>query len=306
MDLRELHYLLALAEEKSISRAAERLFMAQSSLSQFLSSTEAHLGYRLFIRTSSGIRPTEPGKRMIRFAQDTLSEFHRAKDEIQDIGNLKGGHVILGISSFRGSFLLPPVLQVFQKKYPGIRVQIVEENSLALEQLLLTGKIDLALLVMPEKRSRIQARFLMNDEICLITSPNHPVMECVHQGQAGLHPSQLSQYINIQDAACYEFLLSGYDTILGREARRIFLRHGMNPTYYNENLTALFAASLAANGLSLAFTYASSHQYFHRAQLLSLGKDGTSIALGTAMAPGRYHSKATKALEQVIFEVLGK
>ena len=225
---------------------------------------------------------------MIRFAQDTLSEFHRAKDEIQDIGNLKGGHVILGISSFRGSFLLPPVLQAFQKKYPGIRVQIVEENSLALEQLLLTGKIDLALLVMPEKRSRIQARFLMNDEICLITSPNHPVMECVHQGQAGVHPSQLSQYINIQDAACYEFLLSGYDTILGREARRIF------------------AASLGASGLGLAFTYASSRQYFHRAQLLSLGKDGTSIALGTAMAPGRYHSKATKALEQVIFEVLGK
>ena len=158
MDLRELHYLLALAEEKSISRAAERLFMAQSSLSQFLSTTESHLGYKLFIRTSSGIRPTEPGKRMIRFAQDTLAEFHRAKDEIQDIGNLKGGHVILGISSFRGSFLLPPVLQAFQQKYPGVRVQIVEENSLALEQLLLTGKIDLALLVMPEKRSRIQAR----------------------------------------------------------------------------------------------------------------------------------------------------
>ena len=57
MDLRELHYLLALAEEKSISRAAERLFMAQSSLSQFLSTTESHLGYKLFIRTSSGIRP---------------------------------------------------------------------------------------------------------------------------------------------------------------------------------------------------------------------------------------------------------
>lgn len=306
MDLRELHYLLALAEEKSISRAAERLFMAQSSLSQFLSTTESHLGYKLFIRTSSGIRPTEPGKRMIRFAQDTLAEFHRAKDEIQDISNLKGGHVILGISSFRGSFLLPPVLQAFQQKYPGVRVQIVEENSLALEQLLLTGKIDLALLVMPEKRSRIQARFLMHDEICLITHPEHPVMELVHQGQAGQQPSQLSQYINIQDAARFEFLLSGYGTILGREARRIFLRHGMNPTYYNENLSALFAAALAANGLGLAFTYASSRQYFHRAQLLSLGKDGTSIPLGTAMAPGRYHSKATRALDQVIFEVLGK
>lgn len=306
MDLHELHYLIALAEEKNISRAAERLFMAQSSLSQFLSQTEAQLGYKLFIRTSSGIRPTEPGKRMIRFAYETLAEFHRAKDEIQDIGNLKGGHVILGISSFRGSFLLPPVLHIFQKRYPGIRVQIVEENSLALEQLLLSGKIDLALLVMPEKRSRIQAQFLMEDEICLITSPDHPVMQCVHQGQAARHPSQLSQYIDIEDAACYEFLLSGYDTILGREARRIFLRHGMNPTYYNENLSALFAASLGASGLGLAFTYASSRQYFYRAQLLSLGKDGTSIALGIAMAPGRYHSKATKALEQVFFEVLGR
>lgn len=306
MDLRELHYLIAIAEEKSISRAAERLYMAQSSLSQFLSVTEAHLGYRLFIRTASGVRPTDQGKRLIQFARDTLTEFHRAKDEMQDISELKGGKVILGISSFRGSFLLPPVLQTFRTLYPGIHVQIVEENSLDLEQMLLTGEIDLALLVMPEKHSRIQTRFLMNDEICLITHPSHPVMELVHQGQDGQHSSQLSQYIDIEEAAQFEFLLSGYDTILGREARRIFLRHGINPTAYNENLSALFAASLGANGLGLAFTYASSRQYFHKAQLLSLGKDGTSIALGTAMAPGRYHSKATKALDQVIFETLGK
>ena len=182
MDLRELHYLIAIAEEKSISRAAERLYMAQSSLSQFLSVTEAHLGYRLFIRTASGVRPTDQGKRLIQFARDTLTEFYRAKDEMQDISELKGGKVILGISSFRGSFLLPPVLQTFRTRYPGIHVQIVEENSLDLEQMLLTGEIDLALLVMPEKHSRIQTRFLMNDEICLITHPSHPVMELVHQG----------------------------------------------------------------------------------------------------------------------------
>ena len=63
MELKELNYLIAIAEEKSISKAAERLYMAQSSLSQFLSTLEANLGNRLFVRQSTGVRPTEAGKK---------------------------------------------------------------------------------------------------------------------------------------------------------------------------------------------------------------------------------------------------
>ena len=65
--------------------------MAQSSLSQFLSTMEANLGYRLFIRQSNGVRPTEAGRIMIRYAYNTISEFHRVQDEMQDITDLKQG-----------------------------------------------------------------------------------------------------------------------------------------------------------------------------------------------------------------------
>lgn len=176
MEVKELNYLIALAEEKSISKAAERLYMAQSSLSQFLSTMEANLGYRLFIRQSNGVRPTEAGRIMIRYAYNTISEFHRVQDEMQDITDLKQGKVIFGISGFRGSYLTPPVLNEFRKRYPGIHVNIVEKNSMALEQKLLSGEIDIALFVLPVSDKRIQPEILMKDEICIITSKDHPVL----------------------------------------------------------------------------------------------------------------------------------
>ena len=302
MEVKELNYLIALAEEKSISKAAERLYMAQSSLSQFLSTMEANLGYRLFIRQSSGVRPTEAGRIMIRYAYNTISEFHRVQDEMQDITDLKQGKVIFGISGFRGSYLTPPVLNEYRKRYPGIHVNIVERNSMALEQKLLSGEIDIALIVGPVTDKRIQSELLMKDEICLITSKDHPVLA---KSKTGSLSSEIPLEVDIMDTAGYEYYLSDYDTILGREARKIFLQNEIVPVTYNEKLTALFAAAMAAEGQGLAFTYYSSRRYFHDAVFLSIGKDAPSIELAVALSPGRYHSKAALALRDVLFDVLG-
>lgn len=74
MEMKELVYLVTLAEEESISRAAERLYMAQSSLSQFLHQFEAELGTKLFVRTSKGITPTYSGKCFIEHAGEILRD----------------------------------------------------------------------------------------------------------------------------------------------------------------------------------------------------------------------------------------
>lgn len=141
---------------------------------------------------------------------------------------------------------------------------------------------------------------LLTDEICLITHPEHPVMQIAQP----LPPcSRFSHQLDIRNTAPYEFVLSGSHNILGREARRIFQKHKMHPRAYNDNLTALFAAAMGAGGLGLAFTYYSSRHYFQNAALLSLGKDSVSIQLVTAMPPDRYHSKAAQALNQEIFAV---
>ena len=75
MEMKELYYFIAIAEEKSISKAAERLFMAQSSLSQFLGILENNVGSKLFIRTSRGVCLTQEGELMLQYAYKTLAEY---------------------------------------------------------------------------------------------------------------------------------------------------------------------------------------------------------------------------------------
>ena len=305
MGIREMNYIIAIAEEGSISKAAERLFMAQSSLSQYLASIEHEVNSKLFVRTSTGVRPTESGRLMIEYAYRERSEYHRLRDEIQDVEALKGGRVILGISTFRGTFLLPPVLEAFSKEYPGVHVEIVEANSMALEGMLKNGTIDIALIILPPKLLKPDdAELLMRDEICIITSREHPVLKFAKPSPPH-SKSQIPNYIDLADTLGYEYVLSGYDTILGRESRRIFREHDMLPKVHNEKLSAFFAASLGAAGLGLAFTYYCARSAYPDAVFSSLGEEGTIIDLGVSLAPGRYHSKAAEALQATMISELG-
>ena len=108
MDLKELNYIVVIADEGSISRAADKLYMAQSSLSQFLFQYEAELGAKLFVRTARGVRPTSAGEVFIDHARQILMDYHRTKNEIWDIEQLHGGRIDLGISTFRGTRLSAP------------------------------------------------------------------------------------------------------------------------------------------------------------------------------------------------------
>ena len=132
MDLRELYYLNALAEEQSISKAAERLYIAQASLSQFLRQFEAQLGSPIFVRTNKGIRPTPSGKVFLSHAKHILKEYQQAQQEFWDNENTVGGTVFFGVSSFRGSYVIPPILKKFYDQNPRATINIYEGNSMNL------------------------------------------------------------------------------------------------------------------------------------------------------------------------------
>ena len=98
MDLKDFQYLIALADEGSVSKAADKLYMSQSSLSQALQQYESELGVKLFIRTSKGIHPTANGAVFINHLRQTLSYYRQARSEFWDNEGMKGGHVRFGIS----------------------------------------------------------------------------------------------------------------------------------------------------------------------------------------------------------------
>lgn len=298
MEPKEFYYLSVLAEEGSVSKAAERLFMAQSSLSQFLQQTESDLGVKLFQRTSRGIRPTLNGSVYISRLQKIMAEYQNAKNELWDSENLKGGTIALGISSFRAQWMLPEVLQRFYKQYPDTTIKVVEENSMCLEDMILEGRLDLAVVAMPCVKLKDGVRFLRKDEIVLVAHRDHVIMESAkwRQGSPGY-------WINPEDMAEFEFILSDYDTMLGNISRKLMRNAGVQHIAVNDNITAELAFSMASHGLGLAFTYYPYSKLHSNVIPLRIGKEGTFLELGLARPLCGYYSKGAEALERVIREI---
>ena len=286
MDLKDFEYLIALAEEGSVSKAADRLFMAQSTLSQFLQQFESELGVKLFLRTSRGICPTQNGAVFIEHLRRIRSEYRQARSELYDSEGMKGGRVVLGISSFRGQQTLPKILLRFSELYPEVRVQVEEQNSKKLEDLLLDGKVDVAVIALPAEKLKNEAHFLKP-----LLAESHEI------------PDGPGRWVSLAAAAKHPFILSYHDTILGSISRELFQKHRLKTTIRFDTITAAMAVSMAEAGLGIAFTYASSVNPNAQVELYRIGKAGIYLNLGVALPTREYHSQAARAMEAVVREV---
>ena len=298
MDLKDFEYLIALAEEGSVSKAADRLFMAQSTLSQFLQQYESELGVKLFLRTSRGICPTRNGAVFIEHLRRIRGEYRQARSELYDSEGMKGGRVVLGISSFRGQQTLPKILLRFSELYPEVRVQVEEQNSKKLEDLLLDGKVDVAVIALPAEKLKNEAHFLKKEEIYLVTAKGHPLLAEAHE-----IPDRPGRWVSLAAAAKHPFILSYHDTILGSISRELFQKHRLKTTIRFDTITAAMAVSMAEAGLGIAFTYASSVNPNAQVELYRIGKAGIYLNLGVALPTREYHSQAARAMEAVVREV---
>jgi len=299
MDLKELNYIVTIANEGSISGAAEKLYMAQSSLSQALQLFEAELGTPIFMRTSRGVRPTASGEVFISHARQLLQHYHLAKSEVWDIEGMNGGRIEFGISTFRGTYLLPPVLKEFHKLYANVHVEIKEMDSIDLEDQILEGLLDIALIAAPPVRLKQNVDFLMSDEILLVANRKHPAMEFARLCETP--PGQL--WIDLKDTAPFEYILGPPNTVLGRIARKELLACGVEPLGRNTHISAPFAAAMAREGIGLAVTYRSCMILQQEVCYLRLGKSGVFLDLALAYPTSGYRSKATRALGQLFHEM---
>lgn len=301
MDLKEFQYLIALEEEGSISRAADRLYMAQSSLSQFLQQYESELGTKLFVRTSKGIRPTYGGHCFIERLRQITLDYQRAKNELWDNANMESGRVIFGISTFRGGRMLPRILSAFYARHPKVSIEVVEANSRQLEDLLMEGKLDLAVIALPSNKPKIDVEFLKNDEVLIVANKDHPIMNDV-----SLIEGTDRYWATVEDIARYELILSDHTTILGTISRDLMNERGLEYHAVNEHITAQMGVYMAREGLGLAFAYQSTTAPYENVRYLRIGREGVFIELGLAYPSNEYHSRAAEELEATIRELFSK
>ncbi|WP_278675991.1 LysR family transcriptional regulator [Acidaminococcus fermentans] len=297
MELRELKYLVMLAEEKNISHAAEKLYITQSTLSTFIKQMETELHTKLFARSSRGISPTPSGQVLIDHARRMIQEFQLAQNEISDLENLRTGEIRLGISTFRGTYILPHVLKSFHQQYPGITVTISEANTIDLEQKIIDGVLDLALVTIPYQVIKGPApEPCIRDEISLVTLPDHPILK-----RAFTDPITGRLSIDINEIVKYPVIMQRTNTVLGNLAGSLFARYGIRPHSHHTSSTPLMAFSLIRSGLGIGFSFTSTRAYYPDLVYLALKPAGLFVDL-TLVYPHHYVSKACRALSQCFYE----
>lgn len=168
MTIRDIFYLMTIGDEKSITKAANKLFVAQPALSQCLQKVEKELGAEIFVRTSSGVRPTAEGQRFLVFAAHTLSEYRGMQKEIKDIKSEGRGTVTVGLTGTQATYVLPYFLPQFHKKYPNIEVILKEDTSGMIEEKLSTGKVDIGIVHEPILNPNLDYFELSRDEMVVI------------------------------------------------------------------------------------------------------------------------------------------
>lgn len=171
MEIRQLRYFARTFEMGNITRAAAALSIVQPALSQQLVRLENELGVRLLVRSSKGIVPTEAGRVFYQYVRAVLRQLEHARSAVQ----LKSrplplvGAITMGFAPTTASALGFELLQVFRNKHPGIVLNIVESFAGDLEKMLLSRKLDLAILFSPKLPRDIERIHLVDERIYLIS-----------------------------------------------------------------------------------------------------------------------------------------
>jgi DNA-binding transcriptional LysR family regulator len=174
MELMQLEMFVAVVEEGSVRGAAERVFRTQPAVSIAVSKLEREFEAPLFDRSKRHeYRLTQAGEALYRHATQMLSLRSETVSVLGDIRNMRLGHLRIGANESVSLHLLPKLAQCFLTEHPGIRMEVKCERSKSLRADLKDRKLDLALLSFRPEDKELDAKFIMQDELVLITSPTH-------------------------------------------------------------------------------------------------------------------------------------
>ena len=180
LEVRHLSLVHEIAATGSVTRAAERLHLTQSALSHQLRDIESRLGLQLFLRLGKRMVLTPPGERVLGTARRVLDEIARTEDDLRLMTQHGKGVLRLCTQCNTGYHWLPPLLQAFHRKFPGIDVQIMVNATDRPIEALLEGQIDLAVVTSDEDDKRLVADKLFEDELVAVVAPTHPFGKRAH------------------------------------------------------------------------------------------------------------------------------
>jgi len=167
-------YFVKIVDTGNMTQASELLHIAQPALSQQLATLESEFAAQLLVRTKRGMAPTEAGKALYRHAQIMLRQLEQARSAVNNAGKSLSGLVTVGVvPGIAASALALPLLKIVHHRHPAIMLNFNENLGSTLGELVMNGRMDMALLYCNEKIVQgLSFKHLLNEKLCLVTLGN--------------------------------------------------------------------------------------------------------------------------------------
>lgn len=253
MDLRQLEYIVKIADEGSITRAAEGLFISQSGLNQQLLKLEGELGLQLFHRGKNDLRLTEAGKVYVNYARRILLLKQEAYDILNDLADNRVGHLSVGLTPERGINMFMSVYPKFYQMFPHITIEPQEINIRRQLSMIAKGYLDLGFVTLAESdKTNDQYIHIYYENILLAVPRSHPLAAHANPPGAPFATADLADFQNER------FVLMFKDSTLRRIIDPLFKEAGFTPNILFETSSNITLRNMVKNRMACSLI---SHNY---------------------------------------------
>ena len=177
MELRQIKYLLAVADHGNFTRAAESLHISQPTLSQQVKQLERALGVVLLDRSSRSVRLTDAGEAYVHHARIALRDLNAGQRAVHDVQDLSRGRLRIAMTPTFTAYLIGPLVHRFRVAHPGITLAVWQTNQDQIEADLLADQIDLGVAFSGSHAAGIDYRTLFTEPLSLVVGAGHPLAD---------------------------------------------------------------------------------------------------------------------------------
>ncbi|KFD21019.1 MULTISPECIES: LysR family transcriptional regulator [Tatumella] len=282
MDVKAIRYFTEVVRQQSFTRAAEKLYVTQPTISKMLRQLEEELGCTLLLREGRKLYLTDSGKAVYQRGLTILQEFRQLEAEIGDINQLKTGELRLGIPPMVGMQIVGSI-SAFHKRYPGVELKISEFGGLAAQQAVLQGRLDIAMTALPaENEFPLQVLPLLEHRLCVLVPRTEEW--------------QARERLTLEEVARYPLLVFNEEFSLNRQISKSFQRQGLTPDIAIQSGQWDFLATMVQAGMGVAILPEPICQRLDPASLLWLPLESElTWTLGLVWREGNYISSSTRA-----------
>lgn len=257
MDFREMLYITTVADCRSITAAARKLYISQPSLSHIVSKVEQDVGVKLFDRGTSPLTITYAREKYVETARKILLMSDNLRKELIDAGLGEKGRINFGMPTERAGYMLPAVIPEFKKQYPGIELQVMEAKSDELLQAILRD--DISFYVIPRSQGELpvglKAESIYREQLLLVAEGSMLTEDMFLDESSVLNMTEgkrKNRCVNLSKMANLPFVMLKKGHAIRKKTDLVLRQYGIDPKIMIELSSCISAVQLAAAGLGVA------------------------------------------------------